>query len=175
MVSQHWCLKSSQSSQAAVILSVDMLDSYCSASFSGGGTGGLVLPELANTWLRRDARSESSWKRRVSLSAVLLTVCTDAHGPLSVRLDLNRASGQAVGVEQQVAGLCLDILPLVGTQGCWKHNNATWDWKSDHEISNGEKSQSTWLFRLHNNQQLGKKRFFQLRLVKVGKKMNTKQ
>lgn len=69
---------------------------------------------------------------RVSLclGAGLLAVCTTSYRPLTVCLDLHCAPGEAVGVKQQVAGLCLDILPVVGTRGRCEHKNA-FEYKSN--------------------------------------------
>lgn len=52
-----------------------------------------------------------------------LTLCTATYCPLSVSLDLDRASGQSIGVKQQVAGLGLDVLPVVGTRGSCEHRD----------------------------------------------------
>ena len=60
----------------------------------------------------------------LSLGAGLLAVCTTAYWPLPVCLDLYRAPCETVGVKQQVAGLCLDVLPVVSTRGRCKHRDA---------------------------------------------------
>lgn len=60
----------------------------------------------------------------LSLGAGLLAVCTTAYRPLPVCLDLHCAPAETVGVKQQVAGLCLDVLPVAGTRGRCKHKNA---------------------------------------------------
>ena len=44
-------------------------------------------------------------------------MCTGACSPVSVCLDLHGAPGQAVGVDQQVSGLGLHVLPRTGTRG----------------------------------------------------------
>lgn len=51
--------------------------------------------------------------------AGLLAVSAAPQRPLSVALDLHGAAAQTVGVQQQVAGLGLDLLPVVGTRGRW--------------------------------------------------------
>lgn len=60
---------------------------------------------------------EVSVSMSLSLSAGLLAVCTTAYRRLPVCLDLHCAPGETVGMKQQVAGLSLDILPVVSTRG----------------------------------------------------------
>ena len=50
-----------------------------------------------------------------------VAVCAGVGHPLSVRLHLHCAPGDAVGVEHQVARLGLHVLPLTATRGHWKH------------------------------------------------------
>lgn len=68
--------------------------------------------------------SQCRCEESLSSGTGLLAVSTTAYQPLSVCLDLHCAPAETVGVEQQVAGLRLDVLPVVSTRGRCENKHA---------------------------------------------------
>lgn len=85
-----------------------------------------VLVPLVSTVLTTsmEQTAEVSISKSLSSGTRLLAVRAAAYHPLPVCLDLHRAPCETVGVKQQVAGFCLDILPVASTRRrCEEHKH----------------------------------------------------